>query len=145
MHKIRNICQLRTTKYSFDHPDCWKLFEYKLTLTEAECLSRVIKYLDKVRRLGETQLGESGQGESNDKLRIMAVECLSRAFKLLQSAENGETTDEEQDVGKGKEKIVEQTEFDLPIKLDNLTRSLETITEDIKRADELLNHTTQMV
>lgn len=148
MLQIRNICQLRENKYSFDHADCWKLFDYKLTLTETKCLSRVIKYLEKVKRASEAQEPERGQEESKDKYMIMAVQYLSLAFRSLEKAGNGGVIEEdykEKDIDPGKDKEIQGTEFDLPINLENLTRCLETLTDDTKAADELLNHTIQMV
>lgn len=115
---------------------------------EAKCLSRVINYLAKVKRAGEAKEPERGQEESKDKYTIMAVRYLSLAFKSLERAENGgviegDFKEKDTDTGKGKE--IQGVEFQLPINLENLTRCLETLTDDTRAADELLNHTIQMV
>lgn len=75
----------------------------------------------------------------------MAAEFLSLAFKSLERAGNEGNIDHEDNTDTEKGKAIQETKFELPVKLDHLNRCLETITEDIKAADELLNHTIQMV
>ena len=113
---------------------------------EAQCLSWVIKYLERVRKAGEGQALIHQPEESRDNGLIMAVKQLSLAIKSLEKQINGQNVNEEyNDENTEIGEVFEGTKFDLPINLENLTRCLETIKADIKSADELLNHTIQMV
>lgn len=134
------MCQLEETNFSFDHADCWKLFDHKLTLMEAEGLTRVIKYLQHAKK------GAEEESKARDKFMTMATGYLSRAFKSLEKAHGGDDVDDDEmgeDTGKGKG--LESEMFYLPISVTKLIRCLETLKADVRSCDQLLNDTIQMV
>jgi hypothetical protein len=107
---------------------------------EAECLTRVIKYLQNAKK------GADDESKARDKFMTMATRYLSHAFKSLEKAHGGDDDEDEEmgdDTGKGK--TVESEIFYLPIGLTKLTRCLETLKADIRSCDQLLNDTIQMV
>jgi hypothetical protein len=134
------VCQLKETNYSFDHADCWKLFDYKLTLREAEYLTRVLKYLQGAKK------GEKDESKVSDRFMTMATQYLSRAFKSLEKAHSGDDfEDDEAEGSTGKGKGVEGDQFCLPITITNVARCVETLKADVQSCDQLLNDTIQMV
>ena len=101
---------------------------------EAESLSRVIRFLEKIKKnAGEHAI----HGDRRDRLKVAAAKLSAQAFKKIEEAA-GESRDLQE---------VEPVDVseDIPINLRELTRCLATVTADIKSADELLNHTIQMV
>src|SRR5277367_61923 len=100
---------------------------------EADSLSRVIRILEKIKKRGSNPI----HVDRRDRLRIAAAELLAQAFRKMEQAERESSELQEADA-------VELSD-DIPINLNDLTRCLKTVTADIKSADELLNHTIQMV
>lgn len=102
-------------------------------------MSRVIKYLEKIKRNGSRR--DQERAIQNDRLMMVAA-YLCRAFECLEKGKSGEEVQPDES---GLERVVPVEECDLPIEVDNLVRCLETINVDIKSTDELLNYTIQMV
>jgi len=112
---------------------------------EAEYLSRVIKYLAKIKKNGVRRDQESAL--RNDRLMMVAA-YLYRAFECLEKGKIGEEVPSDEtglDNCEPLKKVTTVEEFDLPIEIDELMPCLETINIDIKSTDDLLNHTIQMV